>query len=207
MNSSVVPTSNPFCTRCVRPGAIPFVFPAGKHLADLITALRKQGWRGEIVGPHGSGKSTLLATLVPELEGAGRTVIHYALHDGQRSLPVAWRKLPPANASTVVVIDGYEQLSRWNRLRLARWCRRRAAGLLVTTHASLGMPTLFTTATTLETAQQLASELLSSGDRAIAGEDVAAQFRLHAGNLREVFFGLYDLYEARRASSPSSVTR
>ncbi len=63
---------NPFSTRHVRPGALSFLFARGDSTAALVEQLQRNGWRGQITGPHGAGKSTLLATLVPELQRAGR---------------------------------------------------------------------------------------------------------------------------------------
>ena len=63
-----LPTSdNPFSTRRISPGAIPYVLPPGENAYALVDRLRQAGWWGEIVGPHGSGKSTLLATLADAL--------------------------------------------------------------------------------------------------------------------------------------------
>ena len=64
---------NPFATRFVRPGVIPYRFDDRRTVADLVATLREHGWRGEIIGPHGSGKSTLVQTLIPALQEAGAT--------------------------------------------------------------------------------------------------------------------------------------
>src|SRR5262245_49587973 len=73
-------SSNPFSTRFIRPGAIPFIFSAGESAESLVDHLRVNNWRGQIIGPHGSGKSTLLAALLPALQAAGRTVACVSLH-------------------------------------------------------------------------------------------------------------------------------
>ena len=65
MNGLTERLANPFATRHVRPGAIPFHFPAETSAAQLVARLRELNWRGAIVGPHGSGKSTLLVALAP----------------------------------------------------------------------------------------------------------------------------------------------
>src|SRR5581483_6754178 len=113
----------------------------------IVERLRQAQSHGEIVGPHGSGKSTLLAALVPAIEAAGRRVLQFTLHDGQRQLPPELLELPADATPTLVMIDGYEQLSRWSRWRLNRFIRRRGWGLLVTSHATAGLPTLFRTRT------------------------------------------------------------
>jgi hypothetical protein len=213
-------TVNPFCTRRVRPGAMPFFFDADPtsgglsqfssdengtvhlssatvvSLSDLLDRLRHNGWRGQIVGPHGSGKSALLAALVPLLEQAGRRALSIVLHDGQRSVPRCVWDTTTLDGSTQVIVDGYEQLARWNRFLLQRFCKRRGMGLLVTAHAPAGLPELFRTSVSLETAQQIVQRL--QGDAPlVTPADVAEQFSRHQGNMREMLFALYDLHEER----------
>ena len=139
-------SENPFCTRRVRPGAIPFLFPPDQTAEALIERLQTAGWRGEIVGPHGSGKSTLLASLISVLERVGRRTVLVELHDGQRRLPPELWSDARLETPAVLVIDGYEQLSRFSRFRLRWFCHRRGVGLLITTHQPMGLPTLCQTA-------------------------------------------------------------
>jgi energy-coupling factor transporter ATP-binding protein EcfA2 len=198
--TSALPASNPFATRFTRPGAIPFRFPAGEDDGTFVERLRLNNWRGQIVGPHGSGKSTLLAALVPALEAAGRRVLLVALHEGDRRLRFSRADWQELSASSLLIIDGYEQLGR-----LARWsvdlrCRRRGCGLLVTTHRDLGLPVLFTTNPHLGLAIELARELLPPGESAIRDSDIEAAWHRRHGNVREMLFDLYDLFELRRGS-------
>ncbi len=187
---------NPFATRHTRPGSLPFLFPAGEDVAQLIERLRTAGWWGEIVGPHGSGKSTLLAALEPELKKAGRQVLRNSLHDGQRQLPAdVWRQR--FTSHTQLVIDGYEQLGRWQRWRIKRRCKLSNCGLLATVHSSAGLPELYRTSPDLEMAVRIVQSLLSDEDRTISADQITACFRAHHGNLREMLFALYDVYERR----------
>ena len=113
---------NPFSSRYVRPGAIPFLFDWEESAAELVARLRDAGWRGEVIGPHGAGKSTLLQTPLPALKDAGRFPRLIQLQAGQRRcqfLAGPWRPRPRV---TVIVIDGYEQLSWWTRFRVGRMC-------------------------------------------------------------------------------------
>src|SRR5262245_62831976 len=110
--------SNPFSTRFVRPGAIPYQFVDGADVAALATRLEGQGWWGQIVGPHGSGKSTLLATLLPELRRRRRVVVVELHADRRRFLELAWSREP-----TLLVVDGHEQLGWWARRRVRATCR------------------------------------------------------------------------------------
>lgn len=192
------PGANPFSTRRVRPGAIAYCFPDGVDAVTLVDRLRENAWRGQIVGPHGSGKSALLATLIPVIERAGKRVTLVELHDGQRRLPLALKRTPGLDSSALLAIDGYEQLSRPSRFGLKRFVAARGVGLLATAHASVGLPCIFSTTTDRVLARRLVERLLAESEIRIAMEDVDALFSLHQGNLREVLFGLYDLYESRR---------
>ncbi|HUE70898.1 MAG TPA: hypothetical protein VMP01_08410 [Pirellulaceae bacterium] len=188
--------SNPFATRFTRPGALAFLFPAGQSAESIVSALAQAQWWGQILGPHGSGKSTLLAALMPELARQGRDVVHLVFRSGPApgsSPPVAgsW------TSQTQVVVDGYEQLSWWNRRNLKRACRKTGAGLLLTAHRPCGLATLFQTKPTVELAEQIVRQLLAADDQTITTEDIREVCRQHPTNLREVLFGLYDLYQRR----------
>jgi hypothetical protein len=200
MMNSESTSGNPFSTRYTRPGALGFHFDEGENEGTLVARLRRSGWWGQIVGPHGSGKSTLLATLRPALEAADRDVRFVSLRQGDRHLPLTGRDWRAFSNDTQLVVDGYEQL-RW----LARWdverrCRRRQCGLLVTSHRDLGLPALWTMNARLELALALVRRLLPPGDAVIDVCDVEIAWRSQNGNLRELLFSLYDLYEQRRTS-------
>jgi len=179
---------------------MPFRFPAGETAAGLVRRLRQNGWWGQIVGPHGSGKSALLATLIPAIEEAGRHAFLVELHDAQRRLPLRLRHTPGPDSSTVLIVDGYEQLSRWQRFRVKRFCRCNGLGLLVTAHASVCLPDLCKTAPDLPLAQQIVAQLQAEYPPHVTPDDVARRFAHHAGDLRELLFDLYDLYEQRRGT-------
>jgi hypothetical protein len=188
-------SNNPFCTKCVRPGAIPFLFPTDQDADALVRRLQQNGWWGEIVGRHGSGKSALLATLIPRIELAGRRAAIIELHDGQRRLRLDLecdRRLRPP---MVLVVDGYEQLSRWRRWLLKRDCRRRGLGLLVTAHASVGLPKLYRTAATPEMTERIVRQLMAGRSCSFTTSEIAACFARHNENVRETLFDLYDVYE------------
>ena len=190
--------ANPFATRWIRPGAIAYQFPAGASAEQLVEQLGRQRWRGQIVGPHGSGKTTLVHALIPPLQRAGRHVEHFTLHDGQRRLPVDAHRRSAWDDSTLVLVDGYEQLGRWHRFWLRWTCRRCGSGLLATAHRSVGLPELFQTAITAESARRIVKDLLPADSDMIAADDVARCLNQHDGNLREALLALYDLFEQRR---------
>lgn len=186
---------NPFCARRIQPGAIPFFFPPGVALADVLARLEQVGWRGQIVGPHGSGKSALLESLIPAIEAAGHPVVRFTLHDGQpRISDFARHVIAPG---TILVIDGYEQLSLWQRLKVRWRCQAQRLGLLVTCHRPCRLPLVYQTTVDLELASRVVSHLLVGQTGRITPDDLAGRLAVHKGNLRETLFDLYDLYESR----------
>ena len=192
------PRSNPFSTRFVRPGAIPYLFEPEQNAEDLVGRLAEAGWRGQIVGSHGSGKSTLLAILRAPLARGGRHLWSVALHDGARRLPANWPGEAKSASANLIVIDGYEQLSAPSRFAVKARCRRLGWGLLVTAHRDVGFPTLFSTASNLEATQAVVRRLLGDDAACVSPQVVAECFAACAGNVRETLFALYDRWESAR---------
>ncbi len=197
MSDAASTARNPFATRHVRPGALPFLFLDGETASLTVDRLASQQWRGQIVGPHGSGKSTLLATLLAEIESRGMTPIVFRLQEGQRMLP-AWPDPEPQPAAQVLVaVDGYEQLSWFSRWRLHKHCQRTGWGLLVTTHEDRSLPTIYRTEPRLETLRTLVERLDPADLDWLEVAELPRLFETHRGDMREVLFALYDLYEQR----------
>ena len=197
--ADLLPRANPFATARVRPGRIGYVFPEGESVDGVVDRLAVVGGRGQIVGPHGSGKSTLLAAIADELSRRGRGVIMTALHDGRRRLPAEYaERMAGAPAGTVVIIDGFEQLPWWRRHAVAWRCRRHGLSLVVTCHASVGLPTLVETAVSADLAWEIVRGLMPDAETIAGPDDVARLLTAHAGSLRDVLFALYDRFEATR---------
>jgi hypothetical protein len=192
-----VPASNPFATRYVRPGAMPYVFADGESAEGVVERLAAGRWRGQIVGPHGTGKSTLLAALDGPLRRAGRTPYTIALRDRQRRLPSGWSADVRQAGADLVVIDGYEQLAWASRVLVALRCRASGWGLLVTAHADVGLPMVARTGADLQSAEQLVARL-TAGTRGIDAQTLGECFADSQGNIREMLFALYDRWEAAR---------
>lgn len=195
---------NPFSTSFVRPGAIPYQFAGGESAAAIVDRFVAAGRRGQVTGPHGAGKSTLLKMLRDELAARGEAVTHFELHDGQRALPAPIEIAP----RSIISIDGYEQLSYWNRSVLNPLLSRGGCGLLVTTHRKVWFPTrlpvLVDVRPSVELAVRLAMSLLerhglASNAGGISAADVERIFFEVGGDMRELFFRLYDLYESQRS--------
>ncbi len=197
----MLPRHNPFSTKCIRPGAIGFLFLNGERANDLIERLRDAAWRGQIIGDHGSGKSTLIAALADPLKRAGRRTWTIRLRDGQRGLPRGWASAAERAGANMIVIDGYEQLSRWSRWLIAVRCRRHDWAVLVTAHRDVGFPTIFCTRASVEVAQAVVARLVPSGDETISRQTVTERFLAADGDVREMLFALYDEYELRGTSA------
>ncbi len=186
---------NPFATRYVRPGAFEYLSSGGDRPDLLASRLEQQGWVGEIVGPHGAGKSALLIALIGELRRRGRAVLHVELHQGDRRLPPG-TLAAPRRPWQLIAVDGAEQLGWWSWFQLRLFVRRRAWGLVVTSHRPLGLPLLASLNPDADLAWRIVQRL--QADRPLITEaETLAAFHAHQGNLREMLFDLYDRYRAR----------
>jgi len=188
--------SNPFATKFIRPGAIPFLFLDGDSADAILQRLKLHHWCGQIIGDHGSGKSTLLTTLTPLIEAAGRSVVLLKIGPGEKRLPaIDYSTLSP---SMQLVIDGYEQLSWSSRLRI-RWLTwRRGSGLLVTAHTNAGLPTVYATQPSEAVAAAIVNQLTAPESVSISADQISNAFRAAGGNVRETLFRLFDLCQSRR---------
>ncbi|HWB01191.1 MAG TPA: hypothetical protein VG713_22030, partial [Pirellulales bacterium] len=173
----------------------------------LIANFWSSGGRGQIVGAHGSGKSTLLRAMLGRFEESGHATVLIELHSHQRRLPMLPRLPASPGRPPVVAIDGFEQLGAYSSWRVARWCKRRNHGLLLTTHrrhampfALLGvrLPVLYHTRPTLALVHEIVRALVDDRDNRINSVDVEQSLAQHPGDVRETLFRLYELYEARR---------
>lgn len=185
--------SNPFSTRFIRPGSIPYRFAENESAAGLAEKLAAQEWRGCIIGPHGTGKTSLLLALEPEIKRLGKRPHHVTL-GASNSGP--WWPSVPWSADTLLIIDGYEQLSLIARAMLRWQCWQTSTGLLVTSHTPVGLPLLVQTEATWELATELVRRLWDSADE-LPWEAIESTWRQHPGDMREFLFGMYHLYQSR----------
>jgi hypothetical protein len=195
MCDTVTHRENPFSVHRVQPGSLEYLFPGCLTITELVDKLAGNGWWGEIVGRHGSGKSTLLATLVPRLRERGFAVVHLQFRMGEHHLPRDWAA-NIADDDVVVAVDGMEQLGWLARRRLKRDCRRRGWGLVATTHTSLGLPALYDTTFDLSRLERVVAGLLAGQDWTVEPERLRQIYDDLNGDMREMLFCLYDLYEA-----------
>lgn len=157
----------------------------------FLGRLKASGYRGAVVGPHGSGKTTLLLEAQRRLEARGIAVTYGFLNEqtiGKRRAAIGL--LREAASDTVLFLDGAEQLDplTW------AWFKRRARrlrGLVVTTHRPGRLPTLYQTRSS-EGALRDLLESLNPGEVDADWERALAHYRACRGNVRDVFFALYD---------------
>jgi len=183
---------NPF--RVERVHALEYRFPAGGPAA-LLSRFEQLGRRAVIVGAEGSGKSTLLARLAPAFEEAGRRVRPFAARpdeDAAARLRSLLREMEPRE---LLLLDGFDHLSRLARFGLLRRVAKIGAGLLATSHRTeRALPTLIDLAPNSELLEDLARDLAGAE---IDGLDVVEIHRRHRGNLRTALRELYDLWGER----------
>jgi|GEM_PF-443916 len=169
---------------------------------------RNFDYQSQIIGGHGTGKTTFLIDFVRYLESQKHIVNHFTIHDGQRSLPREfweWQKILASQfiygamkEPPIAVVDGYEQLSLAQKIRLRRICRKGRSGLLITTHTpAWRLPVLLRTKTTEDTLHYIIGYLFRDLPDIAPPDKSLCQslFDRHQGNLRNVLFDLYDHYE------------
>ena len=207
-------TSNPFCTRFVRPGAIEFRFNAtasaddAHRPAEIVQQLVDHPL-GLIIGPHGSGKSTLLQTLLPELRRRFGSIEHVQTHACSTE---SWRarsahsrqisretheRLIKLDRGGLLVIDGIEQMSFLGRKRLIRLARQNGQSVLGTSHHPIRpFKSIFQTTVTDRLVYVLTESLLARSPDGLSQSVLAELGRRdlsRLSNVRNLWFDLYDL--------------
>ncbi len=191
--------SNPFRSANIRPGANAFVFSNEAVWPQLLEQLKAEQFC-EIVGGHGTGKSTLLHQIIRVCE-SWDWIVHKHVVDGRRtsaqlSLPLSPTQPADNNREVLRTIDGFEQLSRRQRRDIRQHCERYGERLLITAHASEGGTLLHKTHVDLSIAQRVLESIAQREGRSLCVDDLSLTklLRKHEGNLREVFFALFDVY-------------
>ena len=198
---------NPFRARQLYPGRIPYLFPPGVVASDLIQKFHDNSCQGQIVGPHGSGKSTLLFMLAEEFRRRDYQVLTVRLAPSNRKLPPI---VGPDLPQCVLIVDGCEQASWWARRSFVRHSHQLGWGLLVSSHRSLGLPTLWETSVTHETARRIVDALTHFDKPPTADETVNQELTVppaliselldkNQGDMREVLFSLYDWFQRQES--------
>lgn len=197
--------SNPFSSRFVQPGAIEYEFFGRCDIESLAGRfLDLHSRRGMIVGPHGSGKSTLVESLTKRIQ----------LNDPD--VPIVQQRLTRERGSkrcqrvgthqwkreSIIILDGFEQVSLWSQLRIHTAVLRKRIRLLVTVHKPIRMfDLLWQTKIDDHAAEWLAQRLLGLSDQpefeiqlqSLLSSEAWSLSRLrHGQNIRETLFDMYD---------------
>ncbi len=178
--------------------------------------------RAVIVGPHGTGKSTLLEHLVPQLgkvvwrpnrtdslvagpqPTCGRNAVWLSLRKSEAPYRSILASRSHWTTGGLLVLDGLEQLNRFQWAVLWMTIRISRMGLLATSHReSWCLPTLTRTYSDSRTLVQLVqlvtaqqSELPKSLVRELTNPGSLSRLSAaKSGNVREVFMQLYDACE------------
>ena len=184
------PAENPFRSAAIE--RLPFI---GESLELLFEKWRTQDWRGEITGAHGTGKSTLLMQLCDLAVAGGFRVQTLLLRyeggkvvregDSRFSDPAAFR-----------FIDGADLLP-WRERRILR----RAPRILAASHATLGLPRMYA----CRSSPQILSQLILKLGAGPCPPSLSAELLgRHGGNIRDVFWELFDVYGPRAATKINS---
>ena len=190
--------SNPFATRFVSPGCIPYFFSSPEETDQILDRGEASFWRGQILGPHGSGKTTLVRHLQPLLKDKFDSIKHLIIR-GRSSVQLCHEPsgvISAVKSTTakhwsrqLIVIDGVERLSWLQRRLLISHCQRRGNGLIVTTHRRLAwLPVLYRTNFDEQQFNRILNHL-GVDRRDHRYQQLADR---HGGNCRDMLFELYD---------------
>ena len=197
---STLVIQNPFSTRFIRPGAIPWL-STDASLNSLLLRLCSVDNRALICGPHGSGKSTILSHLVSTAQRQGLNVHYLRISSWLDVIGVIRVFATIRPKKSLVAIDSWELLGflGWFLCQLADF---RGVGVILTVHEVPWWnrwPVLLHMEADAKTFQQLVHELMTKSSRS---ENIKfSRAMLHdvlqrnSGNFRESFFELYDHYE------------
>ena len=185
--------NNPF--RSERLDGLRYRAPEGWNTEEILA---RRGYRGLIVGPKGSGKTTLLAQVEEDQWRQGHFVAHVRLSRDPETLRAfsLQRWVCEQKKDAFWILDGAEQLSWMDRLRLRASLHLPARGFLLTAHHSmLGIPLLLRTETTPELLDELIHELYPDW----AGPNAQELYARHKGNLRMALLEAYQILAEERA--------
>lgn len=161
---------------------------------NILARLESNKFRGAICGPHGHGKTTLVNELERRLADCGFDTRRLFLNDESPRFTLRFLRglRTTLSQKTIVLLDGADQLSPFH-WRLFRHHVQHAYGLVITTRQSMRLTTLYECTTSPEVLDSLLDELLGP-DANTWRADAHRLFDHHNGNIREVFFALYDSY-------------
>ncbi|MEM7625748.1 MAG: hypothetical protein AAF333_08970 [Planctomycetota bacterium] len=185
------PSENPFRSACL--DELPYLPTEGWRVIER--RLRDARFRGAVVGPHGHGKTTLIEHLADQVSLAP------AMPEGSTVEVVCYIRVDPSDRSQrhqirrvirhqpgLLVIDGYDLLGWWDRLRV----RMRRRPVLVTSHRETPLATVARCRTSPELLADLIERLSPPARAALGRAEITRLYEGHRGNLRDALRELYD---------------
>ncbi len=201
---------NPFSTRFIQPGAIPYKCFDGGTVTELAKRfLILPSKRGIIIGPHGSGKSTLVASLVSKMPSIlPKSKIHPLRFSTDKSAATSLnRSIKEWTRHSIAILDGYEQLRFWSRLRVEWIARGRLISILATAHRPVrGFETIWETSVNQASSQWVVEQLLlqsglpNGANNLLHSEAWSRSRAKHGQNLRESLFDMYDWWQSSQSA-------
>ena len=179
---------NPFAIERVI--ALPYLFVEGDW-AHHLERLRALNFRAAIVGPQGSGKTTLLEQLNQRLPEHFNVTTHYAFlpQEKQPHAMMLHEAINESNAGKIVLIDGIERLSFFQRQRLYRTTKKQS-GLVINVHQRCRLTTWIQCQPSHLVLTHLLDEIGQGTPEVIAAAE--KYYNDFGGNIRDVFRALYD---------------
>lgn len=178
-------TGNPFASH--RLDDLAFV---GSQPAELLGELARLGSRAFILGNHGHGKSRAVASLIEYGDQNGLSVARIELWDEKRRPSL--NEVARVASAELIVIDGFEQMPLIDRYRLLAALPRRA-DIIATAHR-LPLWPRWPVLAHLETSPALLTTLLLQLGVELDEAQIAHRWSVAEGDLREVFWRLFDDY-------------
>ena len=167
---------------------------------EVLSRWKNLGHWGAVVGSHGTGKSTLLRALNDRLHALGAEPEWITLRpnlEGSFSVSDARNR--------ILLLEGLERLSFFKQLTLIGQLKRQQCRVLATLHSdSITWPwrlqTVLNTEVSTKLAKHLFNELVSNGsEKLVTWSDALKCWQHGNGDLRELWFDLYELYESRQS--------
>lgn len=195
---SFVVSHNPFSTRYLRPGAIPFLFDEESgELEAMIDAFKQGGYFGQVVGPHGCGKSTLCFSICESLCTEFDDFRFITIRSASNIDVKVSRGEGDGSKRSLTIIDGMEKLAALpQQMSIANLLKREskdslANGLIITSHRPLRfVPILYRLAPSIESLKRVVYFL--DPKNSIAQEELMRIYSKAGGNIREALMLCYD---------------
>jgi hypothetical protein len=202
-SSGVYAADNPLRSEQIE--QIPIRFETGDW-SENLQRLARLDFRAAVVGKKGSGKTCLLEQLCDRLVGqvgVAAQLFNLPLDKRQHAEQLD-RVLAASGRGEIVLLDGIERLSFWQRNRVFRETLA-GPGLVVAVHRKCRLPTWIRLRTSLALMRQLIDDLGIATPTVLSAGEIA--FDLAGGNIREAFGLLYDQFADGRLFLAASENR